>query len=101
MTANHKYIPVALLAMLGVALLFAQADTAKADLGPVGPRTAASGPDDTAAPDVLAAATGATGVTLEQDYFRAPGFGRAAGPAQPCRLQAHLFDKTRLAQWCR
>ncbi|MGH6726764.1 MAG: hypothetical protein ACREB8_09510 [Pseudolabrys sp.] len=100
MTTIHKYVPFALLLMLGATLLFAPADTAKANLGPVGPRTAATAPDDTTAPDNLAIATGADGTALEQDYFRAPVSDRAAGPALPCRLQMHIFDKTRLAQWC-
>jgi hypothetical protein len=43
---------------------------------------------------------GAAGVTFEQDYFRAPQPAHAAGRGLPCRLQLHIFDKTRLAQWC-
>ena len=92
MNSMQKYGPFALLLVLGVALLFTLAEAAKASLGPVGPRTAAISSNDL---EIVAV------VPLEQDYFRAPPVDRAAGPALPCRLQMRIFDKTRLAQWCR
>jgi hypothetical protein len=50
--------------------------------------------------DEATISTGPAGATLEQDYFRAPQPAYAGGRIFPCRLQLHIFDKTRLAQWC-
>ncbi len=90
-----KFMPFALLLVLGVALLMTLVAAAQASLAPVGAQRPAISPDD------LAIATGAAGATFEQDYFRAPPPDRAAKRGVPCRLQLRIFDKTRLAQWCR
>jgi hypothetical protein len=54
----------------------------------------------TATSDELMISTGPAAATLEQNYFRAPQPAYAGGRIFPCRLQLHIFDKTRLAQWC-
>ena len=46
-----------------------------------------------------AVAISVPGATLESDYFRAPRAPSASGMF-PCRLQLHVFEKTRLAQSC-
>ncbi len=77
-----------------LALFLALGAAAQAKLAPVGPQPVAISPDD------LAISAGAVGVTLEQNYFRAPQPTAAAGRVFLCRPQRLIFDKTRLAQWC-
>jgi hypothetical protein len=68
--------------------------SAQAKLAPVETQLAAISPDD------LAISTEAPGAVLERDYFRAPQPAIVGSRIFPCRLQLHLFDKTRLAQSC-
>jgi len=88
-------IAIALFIIMGAAGLFALVAVAQAKPAPVEPWLAAFRPAD------LAIATGASGATLEQDYFHAPPPFGATGHVFPCRLQLIIFDKTRLAQACR
>ncbi len=76
---------------IAVALVLVFSAAAQGKPAPVDPHSVAFSPD-------LAISLGPTSATLEQDYFRAPQPGYAAGRIFPCRLR--VFDKTRLALSC-
>jgi hypothetical protein len=88
-------IAFGLLFAIGAVALIALGAAAQAKLAPVEPQPTAISPDN------LAMSAGAAAATFEQDYFRAPEPASAAERGLPCRLQLRIFDKTRLAQWCR
>lgn len=81
--------------MLAAALLLALGVSALAKPAPVMPPAKAI-----ILADDSPVLMGPAGATLEQDYFRAPATPFAAQRVFPCRLQMHLFEKTRLAQSC-
>ena len=81
-------------ALVAFAVILALGATAQAKEAPLEPKQIAAAPGDT---DMLA---GTAGAMVESDYFRAPQPPFAAGRVFPCRLQARVFEKTRLAQSC-
>jgi hypothetical protein len=89
-----RLIAAALFVIFGVTGLAVLVAAAQAKPSPMQAQPSAFRPDD------LTIATGASGATLEQDYFRATPSTFAASRAFPCRLQLRVFDKTRLAQAC-
>ena len=82
-------------ALIAVAVILAFGAAAQAKPAPIEAETITMPVDD------MAIDSGASGTSLEADYFRAPQPPIAAGRVFPCRLQLRVFEKTRLAQSCR
>jgi hypothetical protein len=80
-------------AVLALAVLLILGAAAMAKPAPIDRSAKVVSPEDSAV------AIGGPGAKLESDYFRAPQ-APSASRVFPCRLQLHVFEKTRLAQSC-
>jgi hypothetical protein len=81
-------------ALIAMAVLLALGATAQAKVAPLESQLVAIAADN------ATINSGPAGATLESNYIRAPQAPTAAGRIFPCRLQLHVFEKTRLAQSC-
>jgi hypothetical protein len=94
LTWNVRVSPMRALVALAMLLMTLSA-AVQAKPAPLNVRPVALSTNDTVID------TGPASSKLEADYFRAPQPPYAAGRVFPCRLDLHLFDKTRIAQSCR
>jgi hypothetical protein len=79
---------------IALAIVLALGAAAQAKLAPVGPQI---GPPKL---DPMAIMIGPAYATIEHNYFRQPPQPLAARRIFPCTVQAIVFEKIRLAQYC-